>query len=179
MSPNFIAFLQQNLAAIWRNWILEQKVEFISSILMGMELCYHLTWPVTWLTRTELAWQPLVTTARTEHWWMGVILLGVTHVTFITPERICLSWRVSLTSPHTVSNLSSTSVFTRFLNLTAVIFLDGGCLEIQLKWHTGAGESLVTDAHAEWTTHVQNPEMERLNVNVIEMTQTGVKIAAT
>ena len=44
---------------------------------------------------------------------LDVILQGVTRVTFITQERVCLSWRVSPKSLHTVSSLSSTSVIVQ------------------------------------------------------------------
>ena len=43
--------------------------------------------------------------------WGGVV--AATDVTFITQERVCLSWPVSPVSPHTVSSLSSMSVITR------------------------------------------------------------------
>lgn len=39
-----------------------------------------------------------------------VIIEGVIHVTFITPERVCLSWRVSPEPPHTVNSLSNMNV---------------------------------------------------------------------
>ena len=44
---------------------------------------------------------------------LDVIYEGVTHVTFITQERACLSWRVSPESLHNVSSLSSTSVMVQ------------------------------------------------------------------
>ena len=139
-----------------------------------MELCYHLTWPVTWLTRTELAWQSLVMTARTEHWWMGVILLGVTHETFITPERVCLSWRVSQTSLHTANNLSSTSVFTQGCCLMPLILMGGGYPVIPKLWLTGEEHLLIArNAHAAGTTLVGNVAI------VTKMTQNGVRTAAS
>ena len=69
--------------------------------------------------------EPSVTTARTEHWLMAMILLGVTHVTFIIPERVCLSWRISPKSSHTVNSVSSMSDITRVRS--KVDCLDGGC----------------------------------------------------
>ena len=44
---------------------------------------------------------------------MDIAVREVTHVTLITLERVCLSWRVALESPHTVNNLLSMSVGTQ------------------------------------------------------------------
>ena len=58
----------------------------------------------------ELALQSSVTTVKAERTCTDFILLVVTHVTFITQERVSLSWQVSPESHHNVSSLSSTSV---------------------------------------------------------------------
>ena len=44
---------------------------------------------------------------------LGWGFVATTDVTFITQERVYLSWPVSPVSPHTVSSLSSMSVITR------------------------------------------------------------------
>ena len=140
---------------------------------MVMEAYHRLTLPVTWLKRVELAWQSLVTTVKTEHWWKDMNAQGVTHVTFITKERVCLSWRISPESPHTVNSLSSMSVKIQFC---LGVQMDGGCHVIQLRWRTGAEHLLVVSAHAGWWTHVQTPVMV---VTVIRMTSYGVKTAVS
>ena len=83
----------------------------------------------------------------------------VTHVTFITLERVCLSWRVSPESPNTVSSLSSISVIIQFCFKISVHQSDGGCHVILLKWRTGAEHLAVVSAHAGWPTHVHTPAM--------------------
>ena len=56
----------------------------------------------------------------------------VTRVTFITQERVCLSWQVSPESLHTVNSLSNMSVMDRYCFSTA-IYMDGGCHVILKK----------------------------------------------
>ena len=56
---------------------------------------------------------------------------GVTHVTFITQELICLSWRDLPEFLRTVNSLSSMSVMAPVFGLT--IHMDGGCHVILLR----------------------------------------------
>ena len=142
---------------------------------MVMEENHRLVLLVTWLTRVELVWQSSVTTVKTEHWWKNMKTQGVTHVTFITQERVCLSWRVSPESPHTVNSLSNMSVIIRFCS-KMVIHMDGGCHVIQLRWPTGKEYLLVVSAHAGWPTHVWTPVMA---VTVMRMTMCGGKTAVS
>ena len=87
----------------------------ISSLIqMAKQVWHHLQCTVTCVTRMELVSQSSVTTVKAEFFSRGVNEQDVTHVTFTTLERVCLSWRVSPESPHTVSSLSSTSVMVRF-----------------------------------------------------------------
>ena len=99
----------------------------------------------------------------------------VTHVTFITQGRICLSWRVSLESLHTVNSLVNMGVMTRFcFGDIALIRTDGGCHVILPRWRTGVEHLSMVSAHAGWPSHTQTPVMI---VTVIRMTVYGVKIA--
>ena len=100
----------------------------------------------------------------------------VTHVRFITQERVCLSWRVLPDSPHTVNSLLSTGVITRFCfgDIIALIRMDGGYHVILLRWRTGVEHLSVVSAHAGWPTHAHTPVM---GVTVIRMTVCGVKTA--
>ena len=52
----------------------------------------------------------IITTVKTELWWMDMKTQGVTHVIFITQERVFVSWRLSQQSLHIVNSLSSMSV---------------------------------------------------------------------
>ena len=99
----------------------------------------------------------------------------VTHVRFITRERVFLSWRVLPDSPHTVNSLLSTSVITRFCSLVVMaVHTDGGCRVILLRWRNGVEHLSTASAHAGWPTHAQTPG---LVVTVIRMTMYGVKTA--
>ena len=99
----------------------------------------------------------------------------VTHVTFITQERVCLSWRVLLQYLHIVSSLSSMSVITRFcFTVIMAVHTDGGYHVILLRWRTGVEHLSMVSAHAGWPTHAQSPD---LVVTVIRMTMYGVKTA--
>ena len=65
---------------------------------------------------------------------MDIAVKVVTHVTFITQERVCLSWRVSPDSLHTENSLLSVSVITRFYLLVVMaVHKDGGCHVILLR----------------------------------------------
>ena len=141
---------------------------------MVMEAYHRLTLPVTWLKRMELAWQSSVTTVKTEHWWTDATHRDVTHVTFTTRERVCLSWRVSPESPHTVNSLSSMSAIIQgYSEINSL----GGCHVIILRLRTGAEHHLaVVSAHAGWQAHVQTPNMV---VTVTRMTMYGVKTAVS
>ena len=99
----------------------------------------------------------------------------VTHVTFITQERVCLSWRVLLQYLHIVNSLSSMSVITRFcFTVIMAVHTDGGYHVILLRWRTGVEHLSMVSAHAGWPTHAQSPD---LVVTVIRMTMYGVKTA--
>ena len=125
----------------------------------------------------KISWQSLVTTVRVEHMLEDVKIRDVTHVTFITHERVCLNWRVSPESLHNVSSLSSTSVIIRFCDHTGLAHTDGGCHAILRRWSTGAERHLaVVSAHAGWPTHVQSPV---IIVTVIRMTMYGVRTAVS
>ena len=144
---------------------------------MGKEVWRLLTSLVIWLTKMELAWQSSVTTARTEHSLVAMMILGVTHVTFITPERICLSCRVSPKSPHGVNSLSSMSVITRVCSKIKRNLLDGGCHVVQQRWPTGVDHQLVVaSAHAGTPIRMPSPNVV---VTVIKMTMSGVKTAVS
>ena len=116
-----------------------------------------------------------VTIVRTEHWWMDATLGDVTHVTFITQERVCLSWRVSSKSPYAASSLSSISVLVQSC-FTITIHTDGGCHMLLLKWPTGAEHLPVGSAHAVWPTRLQIPVMV---VAVMQTTRYSVKTAVS
>ena len=100
----------------------------------------------------------------------------VTHVTFITQGRVCLSWRVSLESLHTVNSLLNMSVTARFcfIDIIALVRTDGGYHVILLRWRTGVEHLSMVSAHAGWPTHAQSPGMA---VTVTRMTKYGVKTA--
>ena len=105
----------------------------------------------------------------------GMAIEVVIHVTFITQERVCLSWQVSLESLHTVNSLSSTNVITLLcLALFMAVHMHGGCHVILLRWRTGAEHLSIVGAHAGWPTHAQTLVMV---VTVIRMTMYGVKTA--
>ena len=138
----------------------------MSLIQMVMEVWHLLLCTVTWLTRGVLALLLSVTTVKAGSWWEVVKRRGVTHVTFITQELICLSWRVLPEFLRTVNSLSSMSVMAPVFGLT--IHMDGGCHVILLRWRTGAEHHLaVVSAHAGWPTHVPTPEIGSI---VIRMT---------
>ena len=104
-----------------------------------------------------------------------MVVKVVTHVTFITQERVCLSWRVLPEYLHIVNSLSSMSVITRFcFSVIMAVHTDGGCHVILLRWRTGAEHLSMVSAHAGWPTHAQTPG---LVVTVIRMTMYGVKTA--
>ena len=148
-----------------------QSAGSMSLIQMVMEVWYLLLCTVTWPTRRVLAWLSSVTTVRAGQMWEDMKLEAVTNVTFITKERVCLSWPVSPVSLHTVNSSSSTSATTQVSGLT--VHTDGGCHVILLRWRIGAEHHLaVVSAHAGWPTHVPTPEIV---VIVIRMTITGVK----
>ena len=142
---------------------------------MATEVWSHSWFTAICLTRMELAWQSSVTTVKEEQWWEDMKAREVTHVTFITRERVCLSWRVSPGSPHTVNSLSSMSVIIRVCGLTTV-HTDGGYHVILPKWRTGAEPLRMGSAHAEWPTHVKTPVMA---VTVTRMIKYGVKTAVS
>ena len=99
----------------------------------------------------------------------------VTHVTFITRERVCLSWRALPEYLHIVNSLSSMSVITRFcFTVIMAVHTDGGCQVILLRWRTGVEHLSTVSAHAGWPTHAQTLD---LVVTVIRMTMYGVKTA--
>ena len=107
--------------------------------------------------------------------WMGIVVKVVHHVTFIKLERVCLCWRVSPESLHTVNSLLSMSVITRFcFGVIMAVHTDGGCHVILLRWRTGAEHLSMVSAHAGWPTHAQTPD---LVVTVTRMTMYGVKTA--
>ena len=138
---------------------------------MAREAWHHSLSTVTWMTRMELAWQSLVTTVRAERTWMGMAVLVVILVTFITKERVSLSWRVSPESHRTVNSLLSTNVFTQWCLGTED--MPGGCHAILVRWRTGVEHHLaVVSAHAGWPTHVQTQVMA---ATVIKTTAYGVK----
>ena len=62
---------------------------------------------------------------------MDVNPQAVTHVTFITQERVCLSWRVSPEPPRAVNSLSSMSVTVQ--SYLGVLDMPGGCHVILLN----------------------------------------------
>ena len=127
---------------------------------------------MTWQIRRVLAWQSSVTTVREGQMWEDMKIKAVTNVTFITKERVCLSWPVSPVSLHTVNSSSSTSATTQVSGLT--VHTDGGCRVILLRWHIGVERLLeVVSAHAGWTTHAQQENA----VTVMRMTKYGVKTA--
>ena len=147
-----------------------QSAGSMSLIQMVREVWHLLLCTVTWLTRRVLALLLSVTTVKAGSWWEVVKRRGVTHVTFITQELICLSWLVLPEFLRTVNSLSSMSVMAPVFGLT--IQLDGGCHAILLRWLTGAEHHLaVVSAHAGWPTHVPIPDIV---VIVIRMTITGV-----
>ena len=138
-----------------------------------------LTSSVTWLTKMELVLQSSVTTERTEPRWMERKTQVVTHVTSITRDLICLSWRVSLKSLHTVNNLSSMSVIIQCYcgpTTTKTVHSDGGCHVMMIRWRTGAERQRMANVHAGWTTHVQTPTVV---VIAIKITRSGVKTVAS
>ena len=148
-----------------------QSAGSMSLIQMVRKVWHLLLCFVTWLTRRVLAWQSSVTTVKAESGWVAVKVQGVTRVTFITKELICLSWRDLPQFLRTVNSLSSMSVMAPDFGLT--IHRDGGCHVILLRWRTGAEHHLaVVSAHAGWPTHVPTPEIV---VIVIRMTITDVK----
>ena len=121
---------------------------------MAMEDWHHSQCTVTWQIRRVLAWQSSVTTVRAGQMWEDMKIKAVTNVTFITKERVCLSWPVSPVSLHTVNSSSSTSATTQVSGLT--VHTDGGCRVILLRWNIGVERLLeVVSAHAVWTTHAQ------------------------
>ena len=142
---------------------------------MVLEDWHHLLYTVTWLTGRVLVWQSSVTTVRAGRWWKDMEVTVVIHATFIILEPVCLSWRVSPESPHTVNSLSSMSVIIRCCFIITT-FTDGGCHVILLKWRTGVEHLSGASAHAGWPTHVQIPVMD---VTVIRMTMYGVKTAVS
>ena len=81
-------------------------------------------------------------------------LQGITHVTFITQERLCLSWRASPGSHYTVNSLSSMSATAPFY---CTACMDGGCHVILQRWRIGGERLSVACAHAEWTGHAKTP----------------------
>ena len=142
---------------------------------MAMEVWHHLQFTATWVIKMELAWQWSVTTVRAEHTCRDLNPLVVTHVTFITQERVSLSWRVLPESHHIVSSLSSTSVIIQWS--PEALFTPGGCHVILLRWRTGVEHHpAVVSAHAGWPPHVQIPNMV---VTVMQMTKYGVKTAVS
>ena len=148
-----------------------QSAGSMSLIQMVREVWHLLLCTVTWPTRRVLAWQSSVTIVKAERGWVAVKVQGVTRVTFITQELLCLSWRDLPQFLRTVNSLSSMSVMAPDFGLT--IHRDGGCHVILLRWRTGAEHHLaVVSAHAGWPTHVPTPEIV---VIVIRMTITGVK----
>ena len=148
-------------------------MDITTLIQMAKEIWCHSRRTVTWLTRMELAWQWSVTTVKTGLMWKDLKTRVATHVSFITKERVCLSWPISPESPHTVSSLYSMTVLDR--GCSRVEYLPGGCHVIPLTWRTGVEHHLaVVSSHAGWTTHVQSPVMA---VAVIRMTKYGVKTA--
>ena len=141
---------------------------------MVKEVWHLLQLSVTWLTRVVLAWQWSVTTVKAGHMCIRSVVMAVevvTRVTFITQERVSLSWRVSPESLHTVNSLSNMSVIIRYCS-TTTIHTDGGCHVTLKRWGTGAEHLPIINAHAEWPTHVQNPD---LVVTVIKTIMCGVK----
>ena len=140
---------------------------------MAREVWHHSRCSATWLIKEELAWQSLVTTVRVEHMLKDVKIRDVTHVIFITKERVCLNWRVSPDYLRNVSSSLSMSVMARVCGLR--IHTDGGCHVILLRWRTGVERHpAVVSAHAGWPTHVQTP----VNfVTVIRMTLYGGRTA--
>ena len=148
-----------------------QSAGSMSLIQMEREVWHLLLCTVTWLTRRLLTWQSSVTTVKAGSWWEVVKSRGVTRVTFITQELICLSWPDLPEFLRTVNSLSSMSVMAPVFGW--IVQLDGGCHAILLRWLTGAEHHLaVLNAHAGWPTLVQSPVK---NVTVIKMTSTGVK----
>ena len=112
---------------------------------------------------------------KVEHAWMDIAVKAVTHVTFITQERVCLSWRVTPDSLYTVNSLLNMTVTTRFCLLVVMaVHTDGGCHVILLRWRTGVEHLSMVSAHAGWPTHAQTSD---LVVTVIRMTMFGVKTA--
>ena len=107
---------------------------------------------------------------------MDIAVKAVTHVIFITQGRVCLSWRVSLESLHTVNSLLNMSVMARFcfIDIIALVRTDGGCHVILLRWRTGVEHLSMVSALAGWPTHAQSPS---LVVTVTRMTMYGVKTA--
>ena len=89
------------------------SARIMSLILMARECWHHLQCTVTWMTRAESVWQSLVMTVKAEEGSRDVKHLVVTHVTFITRERVFLSWQVSPESPRTVNSLSSMNVMVQ------------------------------------------------------------------
>ena len=68
---------------------------FTLLIQMAREDWHYFRRSVTCVTRTELVWHSSVTTVKKGRVSRDVSLEGATHVSFITQERVCLSWRVS------------------------------------------------------------------------------------
>ena len=145
---------------------------------MVREACHRLTSLVTWPTRMESAWQSSVTTVKAEHWWMDATLQDVTHVTFITQERVCRSWRVSPESPYTASSLSNMNVMVR-RSFTSTTRTAGGYRVMTPLWSTGEElHQAVADkyAHAGWPILAQTPVVL---VTVMRTTVYGVKTAVS
>ena len=151
-----------------------QSAGSMSLIQMVREVWHLLLCTVTWTTRRVLAWQSSVTTVRAGQMWEDMKIKAVTNVTFITKERVCLSWPVSPLSLHTVNSSSSTIATTQVSGLT--IHTDGGCRVILLRWHIGVERLLeVVSAHAGWKTHAHQNNA----VTVMRMTKYGVKTAVS
>ena len=145
-------------------------------ILTVKEVMTHSMCFVTWVTRPASAWQSLVTTVKLELSCAGqlVRMAIIINMTWCTPGRIWLSWKVWPQCPATVSSSSSTSV-------TMQSFREKGifrrwCHVTLPEWTTGVGPFLVaTSAHAGWT----KPVSKTITVTVMRMTLVGVKTAVS
>ena len=129
---------------------------------------------VTWLTGKTLAWQSLVTTAKTEHSCKDVNLKDATNVIFTTLGQVSSSWETWLPYLPTVSSLSSTNVMIQCSYITVTCLAGDGD---QMTYRGGSNPTYPYQCACGVCSICASAQTSHMDVTAIGMIMCGARTA--